>query len=287
MKKFNSQKNIIIALIVAIIIIFLVTYTAFERNNKNRDNAAQGLTNDVVGMVDRAISWPLHMLHDSFRSVDRLFNTYEENDRLKKRIDELAALQSENKNYKAENEHLKEQLNLNATLTNYDKVSASVISRSPDSWQEILIIDKGKKDGVNVNMPVMGNKGLIGRVILADQFNAKVELLTAENQKSNHFPVMIATAEDQFSYGLLADYDEKNELFIVTQLTQSKRIKVGDTVATSGLGGNSPKGLPVGKVVRVEPNSNGLDKKVYVKPESSMYDVSAVTVIQRLAGSEK
>lgn len=285
-KKSNSNKNIIIALIITILIVFLVSMTLFQRNSSKKEGLIQSFTNDIIGMVDRGLSIPLKFVEGSVSSINNLFTTYQENDRLKKKIDEMEALQSENKNYKAENEQLKQQLGLNATLSNYEKVSASVINRSPDSWQNIIIINKGTNDGVKPNMPVMGSKGLIGRVLSANKMTAKVELLTSSNQNSNHFPAMVATQSGQMSYGLLESYDSKEEAFIVTQLTGSENVKVDDTVTTSGLGGNSPKGLLIGKVTKVKVNSFGLDKQVYVKPSASMYDFSAVTVIKRLAGSD-
>lgn len=285
MKKFNSNKNIIIALVIAIIMIFLVTYTANQRNQSKQENIAQSVTNDVVGLVDKGLSVPLKAVQRSVRAVGNLFNTYDENDHLKRKLDDYASLKNENQTYKDENEKLKQQLELNATVSNYEHISASVISRSPDSWQDLLIIDRGTKDGIEVNMPVMGNKGLIGRVVVANTMSSKVELLSSSNQNSNHFPVMIKPTEGEMAYGLLEGYDETEKAFVVTQLTSTEQVKEGDTVSTSGLGGNSPKGLLIGTVKKSKNNSFGLDKKVYVTPASSMYEISTVTVIKRLAES--
>lgn len=266
-------------------IVFLVSFTTYQRNNEKKESFLQSFTNDIVGIVDKGLSFPLKAMNGSVQSINSLFNTYTENDTLKKKVDELSSLKSENENYKKENEKLKDQLKINATLTNYDKLSATVISRSPNTWQNLLIIDKGKKDGIKVNMPVMGSEGLIGRVVVVNELSSKVELLTSANQSSNHFPVMIATQNDSFSYGLLESYDEKENAFVITQLTESDEVKAGDTVSTSGLGGNSPKGLYVGKVKKIKSDAYGLNKEIYVTPASSMYDISVVTVIQRLAGS--
>ena len=98
-------------------------------------------------------------------SVHNLFTTYSENERLKEKIDSYDELALKNKNDQKEIEALKKELNLNQTLTNYEKVTANVITRSPDTWQDMLIVDKGSKDGIEVNMAVMAQKGLIGRVV--------------------------------------------------------------------------------------------------------------------------
>ena len=76
--------------------------------------------------------------------------------------------------------------------------------------------------------------------------------------------------------------DEKTQALVVTQLTGDTNIKEGVVVQTSGLGGNSPANLPIGTVVKTKPDSFGLDREVYVKPYAGMYDISVVTIVQRL-----
>lgn len=283
MKKFNSSKRIIIGIILVIIIVFLVSFSSMQRNQQKKTGKISGIANDVVAVVDRGISFPLRAIENSVRSVGNLFSTYEENDRLKKRLDNFAALESQNQMYKHENQKLKEQLTINEALYNYEKINASVISRSPDTWQDILIIDRGKQDGIEANMSVLGSQGLIGRVIVANEHSSKVELLTTTNQNSDHFPVMVTPETGEAAYGLMGAYDEVEEAFVVTQLTTMENLKPGDSVTTSGLGGGSPKGLLVGTVKKIKPTSFGLDKEIYITPVSSMYDISVVTVVKRLA----
>lgn len=125
---------------------------------------------------------------------------------------------------------------MNQTLTSYEKVTANVITRSPDSWQDMLIVDKGSKDGIEANMAVMSQKGLIGRVIEVNTASSKIELLSSSNESSNHFPVRVSSANGE-AFGLLKNYDEKLHALVVTQLTGDTDIKEGDVVQTSGLEG--------------------------------------------------
>ena len=170
-------------------------------------------------------------------------------------------------------------------MTNYEKITANVINRSPDTWQDMLVVDRGTKDGVEVNMAVMSQKGLIGRVIEVNAASSKIELLTSENQNSNHFPVRIS-GKDGETFGILSSYDQKEKSLVISQLTGSTQLKEGDVVQTSGLGGNSPADLAVGTVVSTTKDEFGLDTKVYVKPYAQMYDIQAVTIIKRLAGDK-
>lgn len=287
MKKINSSKNIIIAIIIVVIVVFLVSVSSTNRNKSKEVGLVQSLTNDVTATVDKVVAFPFKAINNGVHSVSNLFSTYDDNERLKRRLDEYVQLESENQTHKQEIKELKEQLSLNETISSYDKVNAAVISRSPDTWQDILIINRGTKDGVDVDMPVLGNKGLIGRVLSANAHSAKVELLTSTNKNTNHFPVMLTPDGEAETYGLMEEYSEDEEAFVVRQFKSLEGVKVGDKVTTSGLGKTSPRGLLVGEVKKIEDSKFGLNKEVYVKPASSMYDISVVTVVQRAIESDE
>ena len=284
MKRAKLSKNIIITIIVVILMIVLVFSTMNLRNNdkSNKDS----IFNDSLAKVDQVISAPFKWVSNTTSTIKDLFNTYEENQQLKQKIDQYTSLEAQNAAYKDENNSLREQLGMNKTLTNYEIQTASVINRSPDNWNDILIIDVGTNNGIEKGMPVMGNKGLIGRVIQANNTISKVQLLTATNDKTSQFPVMIQNGSKSIN-GLLTGYSKEKDAYIMT-ISNTNGLKTSDIkkdtkVITSGLGGNSPKGLYVGQVMEVKEGSYGLDQKVYIKSPNNLYDISVVTVVKRLA----
>lgn len=285
MKKFNPNKNIIIALVLGILVVTVLSLSLAKRASGGKSNIVQSVVNDSVAVMDKVISAPVRFVENSIDSARNLLDTYDENQRLKAKIDEYNNAVQQNANKDREIKTLKEELKLNETLTDFEKITANVISRSPDSWQDVLIIDKGSKDGLENNMAVLSNKGLVGRIIEVNLASAKVELLTSANETSNHFPVRISSKNGE-SFGLLKNYDEKLEALVVDQVTGSADLKTGDVVQTSGLGGNSPADLPIGEVVEAKTDKFGLDKNVYVKPYAQMYDLSVVTVVARETGGE-
>lgn len=76
----------------------------------------------------------------------------------------------------------------------------------------------------------------------------------------------------------------KSQQLIASEITEEENIKEGDVVQTSGLGGNSPADLAIGTVAKVKSDSYGY-REVYIKPYAQMYDISVVTIIQRMAGA--
>lgn len=271
-------------LIVVIIVVATVSITAANRAKDSGTNFVQSAINDTVSVVDKVITAPGRWLTSGVQSVSNLVNTYQENEQLKNEVDQYDEVKQKTKDQAQEIEHLKAELELNQTLTSYQKVTANVITRSPDTWQDMLIVDKGSSDGVEGNMAVMSQKGLIGRVMEVNAHSSKIQLLTSDNKSSNHFPVKISSSKGN-SFGVLNSYNVKEQQLIASEITGEQDLKEGDVVQTSGLGGNSPADLPIGTVVKVKPDSYGLNREVYIKPYAQMYDISVVTIIQRMAGA--
>ncbi|MDR3156312.1 MAG: rod shape-determining protein MreC [Lactobacillales bacterium] len=281
MKKFNFDKKIIFTLIIAIIVTTLITVSVKFRHNGERSNPIISALNDSISFIDRIIAVPAKFLHNGVELLDDLVNTYEENQQLKAKLDNYDEAILTERNQKEELKKLKDELNLNNMLTSYKKISANVISRSPDAWQNIVIVDRGSSEGIEKNMAVMSQKGLIGRVMQVNAHTSKVELLTTSNKATNHFPVRISgSGGDRF--GLLDHFDEATQTLVVLQVKDGNELKKGDIVQTSGLGGNSPKNLIVGTVVELKTGSDGFSKEIYVKPYAEMYDISVVTIIKRM-----
>ncbi len=285
MKKFNPSKKLIISLVVLIIVIASVSVTSLSRGKKDRNNFIQSVTNDTLGFVDRGLTAPVRWIGKGVDTLQDLIATYQENQDLKKKIDGYELLAVEVENQKKEIAELQEQLKLNETLTSFDTVTGSVISRSPNTWQDILIVNKGSKDGIEVNMPVMSQKGLVGRVIEVNAASSKVELLSSQNKNANHFPVKISSKDGE-SFGLLTGYDDEKGSLAITQLTGNYAMQPGDVVQTSGLGGNSPANLVIGTVSKVENSGFGLDRTVLVTPYAELYNINTVTIVKRLVGEK-
>lgn len=278
MRKFStSKKNIIIPIV--IIVVGIVSIIAIYQPKNSEGNTVQAVVNDTIASVNKVITAPKRWLNNRTKSVSNLTSTYKENQKLKNKVHQTDDLKQQAKNQAQEIERLKAEAELNQTLTNYEKVSATVITRSPKTWQDTLIVDKGSDDGVQKNMAVMSQKGLIGRVMDVDAHSAKIRLLTSNNKSSNHFSIKISSKNGD-SLGVLNKYDEEAEQLIGSQFSREKDIKEGDVVKTSGLGGNSPADLVIGKVVKVKTDSYGMDQEAHIKPYAQMDDISFVTIIQ-------
>ena len=233
-----------------------------------------------MGFADSVVAIPVNAVQGGFGSIDQLMNTYSENRELKQQVSELAQTKVRDQTLAKENKQLKQELNLNKSLTDYNTITASVLMRTPSSWQKQLVINKGQSNGIKKNMPVMSGSGLIGRISEVNKTNSKVELLSNTGESANRFAVTINGSNSRTVNGIITDYNASNDELVMGQVSSKAKIKKGTRVMTSGMGGVTPKGLYVGRVTRVGKDDYGLAQKVYIRPASNLNDVNIVTVAE-------
>ena len=250
------------------------------RNRRNTPPLIQQFGNDIVGFVDGIVAIPVNAVQGGFSSVGQLMNTYSENRELKQQVTELAQTKVRDQTLAKENKELKQELKLNKSLTDYNTITASVMMRTPSSWQKQLVINKGQSNRIKKNMPVMSGSGLIGRISEVNKTNSKVELLSNTSESANRFAVTIDGTNGRTVNGIITGYDASTDELIMGQVSSKAKLKKGTKVMTSGMGGVTPKGLYVGRVTRVGKDDYGLAQKVYIKPAADMNDVNIVTVAE-------
>lgn len=244
----------------------------------------QQVTSDMTAVLGRAFSTPINAINRFFSNVNTLQDTFEENQRLKQEIDQIAEIQAEISTLKSDNERLKEELDLQATLTDFTYLTGSVIARNPDMWIDQVIIDRGSSDGLEIGMSVMSNNGLAGRVTDVNPTSSKVTLLTTTDDTAVLTSAEIIL-EDETIFGVINGYDTNRNQLIMDQIIAESDIELGTDVVTSGMGGLVPRGLLVGTVAEVALDSHGLGQRVFIEPATNFKDIRYVTIINRQAES--
>ncbi|KRL54186.1 rod shape-determining protein MreC [Furfurilactobacillus rossiae DSM 15814] len=255
-----------------------MTLSVTVRNRRNTPPIIQQFGNDVAGFADRVVSVPVGGVGAGVNSISQLLSTYDENQKLKQQVDQMAQDKVRLQTTENENKELRSEAKLNNSLIDYQPITAGVIARTPSAWQNQLVIGKGKTSGIKKNMPVLAGKGLIGRVIEVNQTNSKVELISDDTDTANRFAIQVTNAGGETVNGIVTGYDKDKNLLEMGQITTKVAIKKGDKVTTSGLGGITPKGLFVGTIVSTSSDDYGLANKVYIKPAGNLGTVNVVTV---------
>lgn len=287
MNRFLTNKKLIILLISVIIFISLLTLSL----NTSSNNVVQGVANDFTAFVSRIISKPTNAVLKAFDSIEEVQYTFEENQILKREINTVYEKDAEIATLKEENEQLKNELDVDSTLSEYSTQTANVISRNPDQWVDNLVIDVGSNSGVKVDMPVMSQNGLIGIISEVNHSSSKVTLLTNIDASSNRVSAQIITENSENDdendsgavYGIISEYRLESEELLMTQVTTDENISEGDIVSTSGLGGLFPSGLLIGTVKEIALDNQGLGHIIYIDPATDFNTIRVVTVVEREA----
>ena len=278
MKNIFTSRRLVIGVIVVIVAIGAITLGARAHNSEKEPSLPVRVISDVSGWTSNIVNTTIRAVKGGFDSIDELMNTYQENGRLTKKVDDLAQTKVQLQVLQQENRALKDQLKISNTLTDYKVVNAVVTSRSPSSWQTQLIIDKGTNAGLKKGLSVMGSGGLIGRITQVNTTNAKVELISDNSQVSDRFAIRVQNGDGETVDGIVTSFNQSKNLIVMGQITSSVSVKKGDLVTTSGLGGVTPSGLYVGKVEKVGSDNYGLSKKIYIKPATDFNNIPVVSV---------
>ncbi|MDH5104366.1 MAG: rod shape-determining protein MreC [Lentilactobacillus diolivorans] len=278
MQKFFSSRKLVIVIVCLIISFGMMTLSVAIRNKRNTPPIIQQFGNDIVGFADRIVATPMNGIDHGFVSVKNLLNTYQENQQLKSKVDQLTQTQVKDQVLERENKQLKRQLNVGNTLTGYQKINAAVITRTPSSWASQVIINKGQAAGVKKDMPVIAGPGLIGTIAEVNKTNSKVVLVSNTAENSNRFAIQIVGKDGKVVNGIITSYDSQSNRIVMGNITSKAKLSKGNRVTTSGLGGVIPKGIYVGTVSKVAQDDYGLAKKVYIKPAANLNDIEVVSI---------
>ncbi|WP_278897794.1 rod shape-determining protein MreC [Lactobacillus gallinarum] len=279
MKKFLQNKKLLSTFIVIIVIFAVLGGSVSLRNKRNAPLLVQSLGNDIVALGSRIIDVPVSFISGGLNNAHEILNAQDENNHLKRQITNLGQTKVRNASLEKENRQLKAALNLKDTLSGYTLINASVISRAPDTWSDLLTINKGSSSGIKKNMAVMCGGGVIGRIVEANAASSKVELITTTDESANRFSVQADVANGKTVHGIITV--TANNQLAFTQVVDGRKLKAGTRVYTSGMGGNSPKGLLIGTVTQTTRDSFGLSDQIRIKPAGDISDPSVVTVIER------
>jgi rod shape-determining protein MreC len=146
-----------------------------------------------------------------------------------------------------------------------------VIGRDPSNLQRYVTLDVGRKAGVARNMPVVTNRGLVGRISEVGDSWSRVLLITDVSSSVN------AITQSTRATGLVQG--RPDGLPVMRNIPQGDTISIGDTVFTSGLGGNFPRQILIGQITAVERNDYDLYQTASVQPTVDFYHLEMVLII--------
>ncbi|HTN71282.1 MAG TPA: rod shape-determining protein MreC [Methylomirabilota bacterium] len=193
-----------------------------------------------------------------------------ENERLRKRIQDLEVERNRLLEAGATNQKLQQLLEFRSHLPS-GSVTASIIANSASSWFQSCLLDRGSTDGIRKGMAVVTALGVVGQVVSTAAHSAKVLLITDPNSGVD---VIVQRTRAR---GIVSGSLEN--VTIMKYVKRSEDIQEGDRLITSGLDGVFPKGLMVGTATKVRKQHLGLFQYVEVMPAVISSQTEEVLVV--------
>ena len=274
----RRNKKIMIGVIVGVIFLSVIGFFVGRKQSR----LEKTVSNSISMIEYYIVKKPLSFIGDIFNEYNDLKDVYDENKKLKTKLDSYANVEAENEILTTEIDKLKKITEIDYLPSDYQTKVATVQTRDQTNWNDEITIDLGSMNDIQEGMVVCDSKGMIGVVSKVTEISSTVSLITSENP-SNQIPVMVVNG-DQVVYGLLENYSVNSQKLNVTLLSNIDKLEKGAKVYTSGLGGDgkSPKGIYIGKAKKLVTQTDGTTTTLTVTPAANIEDLSYVSVIKKV-----
>jgi rod shape-determining protein MreC len=247
---------------------------AFDARAEGNQRVIRVWAQTAADFVQSPVTTVSSSVSGYFGSIANLRSAQGENDALKQRVQELEVELKGKEDLAAENTRLSQLLDLR-DKSKYKVLTARIIGRDPSVWFDSSIIDRGSLDGVKLNMPVVTNGGLLGRVTAVGPLTSQVDLLTRDKSGVG---AVVGEVSGSNALGVVVG-SSKRDVLEMRYVAGSVEVPVGQSVYTTGQDGIYPAGLKVGEIVQVESGSTTSPHKITIRPTAGIDRAHEVGVL--------
>ncbi len=244
-------------------------------------NVFESILNRVAGNMiipfQRGITYVGGFITDKADNLREIEALLDENSRLKTQVDELTLEINRLQQDKYELAHLQELYKLDAQYENYEKVGARIVGSESVNWYHSFLIDKGSDDGLQINMNVIADGGLVGIItdvgpnwarvtsIISDEINLMGRVLSTEDNLIVSGNLAMVKAGGTISFSQLLDSDDQ--------------VHTGDKVVTSSISDKYLPGLVIGYIDKAQLDANNMTKSGSLLPVVDFNHLDEVLII--------
>ncbi|MEM8558457.1 MAG: rod shape-determining protein MreC [Bacteroidota bacterium] len=254
---------------VLVAVLLLASVLILLRQNGPALRSARAAALDLTARVEGVFSW-----------AGRYTAALQENERLRQSTIELAAEAALLREARAENRRLRALLALRDSSA-YRMMPARVVGKDLTRQSNQLTLNVGAEDGVVLDMPVVDDRGIVGKVsLVSDHFS-----LVLPHQNTNF---AVPARIDELGRDGLVRWDGTTfDRLTMDYVVRTEPVAVGQRVVTSGFSDVFPPGIPVGRIDSVLVAGGRNDFVLYVEPAAPISTVDYVYVILRAPDPER
>lgn len=261
--------------IISLVVILLLVLAALTASENSRAGVVRNVLTAPLSPLQKGIETISDRIKDSINFFREIRTARAENQELKQRIQQMEQELEKVYRLQKENENLKKLLSFKEQFTQ-ETVGCNIIAKDSGNLFETFTIDRGSKDGISVNDPVINANGLVGRVSRVDLLSSKVvSIIDTESSVS----ARLSKSRDLVI--LRGDSQLRTEgLCRLDYIPPDVEVAVGDKVETSGMSSLYPKGIIIGEIIQVIKNEGQFDYHAIVRPAVDFRRLEEVVVIK-------
>jgi rod shape-determining protein MreC len=277
-RKVVRRRRAVLATFVGLSLALLTVY--FGESAGGALHAIQRGAQAIFSPVESGVSTVIKPFRDIAGWTGDVLHANGENKKLRKEVAQLRLQASQGQLAEQDVAQLRGLVDLpkKAGYPALKTVTARIVARSPQVWYSTVQINTGRSDGVRVNQPVVAANGLAGKVTQVTGGSAQVTLIT--DASSN----VSATVVPDGAIGIVrAEVGNPGDL-LLDQVQKGRDLKTGETVVTSGFRSSKldslfPRGIPIGRVTKVEPGELDLYRRVHITPYADLRRMAYLQVV--------
>ena len=236
---------------------------------------------DVVSPIENGANRALKPVRDLVGWLGDTFSAKGDNEKLRDEVAQLREELAARETARRDAQQLKGLVGLSRNdgfPEGTHPVAARVIVRSPTVWYSTIRINKGRSDGIRVDQPVITAGGLAGKITRTSSGSAQVTLITDSSS------AVSAQVVPNGANGIIKPEVGKPDDLLLDFVQKGRRVRKGSTVVTSGFASDEvksifPRGIPVGRVSRVDLDEVELYQRVHIKPFADLRRIDFVQVL--------
>ncbi len=232
---------------------------------------AEKLFISLTSPIQKAVTNTLTSTRNVWVTYFMTILALKENVELRQQLSQSREIENRYEELERENRRLRKFVNFTASVPeNY--VAAQIIARDPSPWFKTIMIDKGESQGLAKGNPVLVSEGIVGQIIKVSKNSSRILLITDRTSAVD------ALIQNSRVRGIVKGDNENNCLFVYA--LRKDEVKPGEMIISSGLDQVFPKGLKIGKILKVTKVHSQLFQNITIETSVDFDKIEEVLVLK-------
>ena len=265
------SRNLLIFVGIALFIAINFTVITMSSRDSLPVSGIERITISITSPIQQAVTKTIHFTQNVWNTYFMTVLAVKENIELKKQLGKAIEIKNRYEELELENTRLKKFVNFTGQVPD-TYVAAQIIARDPSPWFKTIMIDKGAKDGLLKGSPVLVSEGIVGQIIKVAKNYSRVLLITDRNSAVD------ALVQNSRVRGIVKGNNEDNCSFVYA--LRKDEVKEGEMIVSSGLDQVFPKGLKIGRVLKVTKIHSQLFQNIIIETSVDFDRIEEVLVLK-------